>query len=376
MTVSLDKWIFSKPEKEARVLIDCEGVQEFLSLKERELSFELLKGFLKEEFGNLVKPILFGPFPSKKRMDGFGVVPGVPLKNDWKCTEVNVALELLVHFHPKTKRKEGLVLMGGDVSKYEPCFKFIRSQKGDLEVISFSEKLLNGEMDDIVKRVGKTSSGAPSYKKATNLTKRERLENSFIHHVPDDLRSRLARKNGIKKKTVMYLDHGNVFHGFLNAKQFFPNLKTMTARDVFAALLKKAKARNDLTGANVFLGFPMPTKDMPKELSKEILHKISFLEKEGFEIRLSYNENQFSGGMKEKSVDIEMAVRIILDALGEELEKAIIVSGDADFIPVVRKLKELEKDFEVWTFEGALSAEFIKEIGDYRKILSIEGLLF
>ena len=44
-------------------------------------------------------------------------------------------------------------------------------------------------------------------------------------------------------------------------------------------------------------------------------------------------------------------------------EKAIIVSGDSTFVSVVKELKELDIDIEVWSFRISISQALIKEVG-------------
>lgn len=60
------------------------------------------------------------------------------------------------------------------------------------------------------------------------------------------------------------------------------------------------------------------------------------------------------------------------------------ISGDADFVPVVQKLKELQKEIEIWSFTKPenncpLSPFLVMEMskhGDiYQKIKSINSLL-
>jgi len=40
-----------------------------------------------------------------------------------------------------------------------------------------------------------------------------------------------------------------------------------------------------------------------------------------------------------------------------------LVSGDGDFVPVIKKLKELEKNVEVWAFKYSLANALKEEFG-------------
>ena len=63
-----------------------------------------------------------------------------------------------------------------------------------------------------------------------------------------------------------------------------------------------------------------------------------------------FAENLYKGGMKENGVDLSIGNTVIQKALENCFEKAILISGDADFVPVITKLKELGKKVEIWAF--------------------------
>ncbi len=82
----------------------------------------------------------------------------------------------------------------------------------------------------------------------------------------------------------------------------------------------------------------------------------------------SYNQSQFEGGMKEIDVDMRMSSEIACSLLDYDFEKYILVSGDADFVPVVRMLKKYGKDIEIWAFtDDSLSPFLINKILPYIK---------
>jgi uncharacterized LabA/DUF88 family protein len=67
-------------------------------------------------------------------------------------------------------------------------------------------------------------------------------------------------------------------------------------------------------------------------------------------VHFLYNEVLSKGGMKEKGVDLSIGINIIHATLEHQFEKVILISGDADFVPVVQKLKEFKKEIETWSF--------------------------
>lgn len=55
--------------------------------------------------------------------------------------------------------------------------------------------------------------------------------------------------------------------------------------------------------------------------------------------------NTFEGTTKEKQTDINIALQMYEDAIYDRYDKAILISADTDFIPAIRKVKNLGKEF-------------------------------
>ncbi|MCK4381277.1 MAG: NYN domain-containing protein, partial [Candidatus Lokiarchaeota archaeon] len=55
-------------------------------------------------------------------------------------------------------------------------------------------------------------------------------------------------------------------------------------------------------------------------------------------------------------------------------DKAVLISGDSDFLDVVRKLKELKKEIEIWSFKKSISRSLIEEAG-YENVHYIDDIL-
>ena len=69
-----------------------------------------------------------------------------------------------------------------------------------------------------------------------------------------------------------------------------------------------------------------------------------------------------SGGAIEKKVDIIITNDIISLAYKNLYDTAVLIPGDGDFVPVVRKLKELDKNVEVWAFRYSLTNALKEEL--------------
>ena len=93
----------------------------------------------------------------------------------------------------------------------------------------------------------------------------------------------------------------------------------------------------------------------------------------GYVIKASFDKI-VSGGAIEKKVDIKIAIDIISLAYENTYDTAVLVSGDGDFVPVVKKVKEVDKDVEVWAFRYSLANTLKEELGQ-ENIYYIDDIL-
>jgi uncharacterized LabA/DUF88 family protein len=66
---------------------------------------------------------------------------------------------------------------------------------------------------------------------------------------------------------------------------------------------------------------------------------------------------QRGGEMVEKGVDVMLATDLVVKALKDQYDTAIVVSGDGDFFPAYQAAKDAGKHVEVMAFESNLSPE-------------------
>ena len=62
-----------------------------------------------------------------------------------------------------------------------------------------------------------------------------------------------------------------------------------------------------------------------------------------------------------KGDDIHLAIDMIIDATKDKYDKGVLVSGDGDFAPLIRAVRSLKKDVEIYTFERICSNNLIKK---------------
>ena len=95
--------------------------------------------------------------------------------------------------------------------------------------------------------------------------------------------------------------------------------------------------------------------------------------KSGYVIKASFDKI-VSSGFVEKEVDIHIAIDIISLAYENAYDTAVLVSGDGDFVPVVKKVKGLDKKVEVWAFSYSLANTLKEELGQ-ENIYYIDDIL-
>ena len=93
----------------------------------------------------------------------------------------------------------------------------------------------------------------------------------------------------------------------------------------------------------------------------------------GYIIEASFDKIVRSGAI-EKKVDIKIAIDIVSLAFEDAYDTAVLVTGDGDFLPVVKRVKELDKNVEIWAFKYSL-ANALKEQLEEDRIFYIDDLL-
>ncbi|MFX1379193.1 MAG: NYN domain-containing protein [Promethearchaeota archaeon] len=149
-----------------------------------------------------------------------------------------------------------------------------------------------------------------------------------------------------RKRVIIFIDHANLFHNIENLNIRINYLKL---KDVFID-------KHHLVGLFMYMG--IPDKLLPKKLNF-----LKYLKAQGFIIQPKPVIISPNGVKKQKGVDIFIYKDIVELAEDDSYDKAILVSGDSDFLDVVKKLKELKKEIEIWSFKKSISRSLIEEAG-------------
>ncbi len=149
------------------------------------------------------------------------------------------------------------------------------------------------------------------------------------------------------KRIAIFIDNSNIFKGFrkYNVKIDYEKLKKLITK------------KRQLYGIYLYEGIVYPLDPNKKKWYKD-LSTIS-----GYEIRASFDKKTYNDTF-EKKIDVQIAIDIISLAYEDAFDIAVLVSGDGDFLPVVQKLREINKSTELWAFRYSLANTLKEEIDD------------
>jgi len=159
------------------------------------------------------------------------------------------------------------------------------------------------------------------------------------------------------ERVIVFIDNSNIFKGFrkYNIKADYEKLKNTIIRD------------RVLQGIFLYEGVVYPMSPEKKNWYEELSNR------SGYVIKTSFDKI-VSRGVIEKKVDIKIAIDIVSLAYENAYDTAVLVSGDGDFVPVVKKVKELDKNMELWAFKYSL-ANTLKEELDQKNIYYLDDFL-
>ena len=159
------------------------------------------------------------------------------------------------------------------------------------------------------------------------------------------------------ERIAIFIDNSNIFKGFQKYKiqADYEKLKNLIVQG------------RRLEGIYLYEGVVYPISPAKSNWYKELSNR------SGYEIKATFDKI-ISKGAIEKKVDINMAIEIISLGYENVYDTAILVSGDGDFVPVVKKLSDMNKKVEIWAFKYSLANALTEEIGS-ENIYYIDDIL-
>ncbi len=139
----------------------------------------------------------------------------------------------------------------------------------------------------------------------------------------------------LKKRLIIFIDGSNFYHEVTK--------NCGKVKIDFSLFIKFLLDKNKLV-KTYYYNAPVNQNDKPEQYKKQQKF-FSYLKKiPRTEIKLGRLEKRPDGSLTEKGVDVKIAVDIVTYAYANIYDSAILVSGDADFVPAIKAAQGFGKE--------------------------------
>lgn len=165
-----------------------------------------------------------------------------------------------------------------------------------------------------------------------------------------------------KERAAIYIDGSNTYNKLKKL-----GLPEEDRRFDFSALVSHIVGERQLVSKRYYVGI-VRNHDGSERSEKLVKKQQQFLEtlrSTGFEVksgRIMYD----GGRIREKGVDVKLAVDLVIGATDNLYDTAIVVSSDTDLIPAIKYIRYKKKNVEYVGFAGEPSFGMIKECNTQR----------
>lgn len=172
-----------------------------------------------------------------------------------------------------------------------------------------------------------------------------------------------------KEKVAVYIDGSNFYHYLKDEEISFPK----GIKFDFKAFVDFLVNDRNCISKRYYTGIFRNIDNSPKsqELVRGQQKFLSEIEKDGFTIkrgRIMYD----SGKTREKGTDVKIATDLIIGAVDNLYDTAILVSSDTDIIPAIKYLRYKKKKLEYVGFSHAPSFGIQKYANLSRLLLAFD----
>ena len=173
-----------------------------------------------------------------------------------------------------------------------------------------------------------------------------------------------------KEKVVVYIDGSNTYNKLKKL-----GLPEEDKRFNFSAFVSHIVGEQQLVSKRYYVGI-VRNHDGSERSEKLVRKQQQFLEtlrSTSFEIKKG--KIMYDGGrIREKGVDVKLAIDLVIGAADNLYDTAVVVSSDTDLIPAIKYARYKKKNVEYVGFAGAPSLGMIKECGS-QQLFAKEDLL-
>src|SRR3989338_619243 len=176
-----------------------------------------------------------------------------------------------------------------------------------------------------------------------------------------------------KERVAVYIDGGNTYRRLKDL-----GIPEKLARIDYSAFIEHLVGERVLVSKRYYIGI-VRNVDGSEKAEKMVKNQQTFLNSlkaEGFEVkhgRIMYDD----GNIREKGVDIKLAVDLVIGATDNLYDTAIVISSDTDLIPAIKYVcKAKKKSLEYIGFGSSPSLGMIKESSIPRVFSNIDMVKF
>jgi len=167
----------------------------------------------------------------------------------------------------------------------------------------------------------------------------------------------------MRKRISIYIDGANFVYGLKTL-----NPKYSDYHFDFENFIRKIIGDNDLI--DIFYYNASLKQDVNPRRFKEQQKLLARLRKiTKFKVVLCKRQKRFNKDDEEyytiKGDDINLALDMLNDAWENKYDKAILISGDGDFAPLVKYVKNKNKEVEAISFDKIASGNLINEVNKF-----------
>ena len=166
----------------------------------------------------------------------------------------------------------------------------------------------------------------------------------------------MREKNLKDERILVYIDGGNLYRKVREKTSGIEKGQKLC----HSSLVRHLTRGRGLVAKRYYVGIVRDVDNTEK--SKTLVHSqqkfLSALEREGFEIkrgRIVYDNT-----IREKGVDVKMAIDLVTDAVEDRYDTAIVVSSDTDLVPALQYVRAKGRKVEYIGFSYSFSWGMMK----------------
>ncbi len=169
------------------------------------------------------------------------------------------------------------------------------------------------------------------------------------------------------ERVKIYIDGGNTYRALFKDSinkidnSIIPSIVSYGKKFDFKAFSEFLASPRMLLGKGYYVGIVRNFDHTPKSKKMVIDQQkfLSKLENDGFTIergKIVYDHK-----IREKGVDVKIAIDIVMDGIENKYDTAIVVSSDTDLIPAIKYIQSKGKKVEYVGFSNYASLGLIRE---------------